>query len=56
MSLGSPMIGNSMGVKANNSFCVIDKLRFLSLMLSSCCETENWKFCYGRKRLVQSTN
>ncbi|MEY3634943.1 MAG: hypothetical protein RLZZ61_1353 [Pseudomonadota bacterium] len=47
MSLGSPMIGNSMGVKANNSFFSIDKLRFHSVMLNLCSETKIWQFCYG---------
>ena len=56
MSLASPMIGNFMGVKANNSFCIVDKLRFLSLMLNNCSETEIWQFCYGRRRLVRSAN
>jgi hypothetical protein len=40
MSLPSPMIGNSMGVKANNSLCIADKLRFHFLVLNSCRGTE----------------
>ena len=44
MSLPSPMIGNSMGVKANNSLRIADKLRFHFLVLNSCGGTGIWQF------------
>jgi hypothetical protein len=44
MSLTSPMIGNSMGVKANNSLRIADKLRFHFLVLNSCGGTEIWQY------------
>ena len=45
-----------MGVKANNSFYIVDKLRFHLLMLNSCSGTEIWQFCYRRKRPVRCAN
>ena len=56
MSSPNPMIGNFMGVKANNSFYIVDKLRFHLLMLNSCSGTEIWQFCYRRKRPVRCAN
>jgi hypothetical protein len=44
MSLFSPMIGNSVGVKANNSLRIADKLRFHFLVLNSCGGTEIWQY------------
>jgi len=44
-----------MGVKANNSFCIVDKLRFCSLVLNSCGGTEIWQFCRGWKRPIWCT-
>jgi hypothetical protein len=38
------MVGNSMGVKANNGLRIADKLRFHFLVLNSCGGTEIWQF------------
>jgi hypothetical protein len=48
MSLPSPMIGNSTGVKANNSFVGVDKLFFHLIMLNLCDGTKNWQFYPGQ--------
>ena len=45
-----------MGVKANNSLRIADKLRFRLLVLNSCGGTEIWQFCCGRKRAVRCAN
>lgn len=45
-----------MGVKANNSLRIADKLRFRFLVLNNCGGTENWPFGYGRKRAVRCAN
>jgi hypothetical protein len=55
MSLFSPMIGNSVGVKANNSFCMMDELRFCSSMLNICGGTEILQFGRRRKRRMRRT-
>jgi hypothetical protein len=53
MSLPSPMIGNSTGVKANNGFIMADDLRFHLLVLTICCATEIRHFSCGRIRPVR---
>jgi hypothetical protein len=50
------MIGNFMGVKANNGLRIADKLRFRFLVLNSCGGTEIWQFGCGRKRAVRCAN
>ncbi|GEM_PF-3700598 len=56
MSLRSPMIGNYMGVKANNGLRFADELRFRFLVLNSWGRNEIWQFGCGRKRAVRCAN